>query len=205
MGCESSKRGQGCLASLEIHGAGVWAIDWMQQEDGNWLGAVAGMCEPSLCHLPRRMSVRCLCKAAAHAAPRQVLRASPSQPVVGHRQRRAAASALLRKHSRRRGAGALRDLLMRGCGVKGWGGLEHTWSIYSVLLAVTCRWNAEQLFRYTAAGGCPAAAAVLPACCPARSTTSYSACRAVNNRRFRARATSSLRARASQEMRELGC
>lgn len=44
MGCESSKRGQSCLASLEIRGAGVWAIDWMQQEDGNWLGAVAGMC-----------------------------------------------------------------------------------------------------------------------------------------------------------------
>ena len=61
MGCESSKRGQGCLASLEIHGAGVWAIDWMQQENGNWLGAVAGMCEPSLCHLPRRMLLRCLC------------------------------------------------------------------------------------------------------------------------------------------------
>ena len=62
MSCEPSKRGQGCLASLEIRGAGVWAIDWMQQEDGNWLGAVAGMCKPSLCHLPRRMLLRCLCK-----------------------------------------------------------------------------------------------------------------------------------------------
>ncbi len=50
MGAESSKRGQGCLASLEIHGAGVWAIDWMQRDDGKWLGAVAGMCGSSLCH-----------------------------------------------------------------------------------------------------------------------------------------------------------
>jgi hypothetical protein len=40
MGCESSKRGQGCLASLEIRGAGVWAIDeWFET-----CNRVTGMC-----------------------------------------------------------------------------------------------------------------------------------------------------------------
>jgi len=82
-------------------------------------------------------------QATAHAAPRQVLRASPSQPVVGRRQRRAAASALLRKHSRRRGAGALCDLLMRGCGVKGRGVAQ--------LLDVFCSAHRHLPLKYSAA------------------------------------------------------
>ena len=45
IGPGSSRGGRGCLASLEIEGGGVWAIDWTKEEDGNWLGAVAGMCE----------------------------------------------------------------------------------------------------------------------------------------------------------------
>jgi WD40 repeat protein len=44
IGPGSSKGGGGCLDTLEIDGAGVWDIDWMQEANGDWLGAVAGMC-----------------------------------------------------------------------------------------------------------------------------------------------------------------
>lgn len=44
IGSGPSKGGRGCLAKLEIEGGGVWAIDWMKLKDGNWIGAVAGMC-----------------------------------------------------------------------------------------------------------------------------------------------------------------
>jgi WD40 repeat protein len=43
LGPGTSKGGRGCLASLDIEGGGVWAVDWAPLPNGGYLGAVAAM------------------------------------------------------------------------------------------------------------------------------------------------------------------